>query len=282
MSRLTSLSVTSAPSAADHVVRRGDVSLLVLAPANGGDFSMFPGGTAPASGSYCAYGSDGTVWFYVGGWAAWKNTAAAGAAASSRTRYRYVSASATAVAGDFILDDTTSGAHTLTLPLPAGLTVGDVIVIEDAQSQWGTHDLTVAAGTGSVILGKYTSITCNQSYRLTLIWLGGTRGFSLYIDAPGANSTAPAGGVALSDLAPATMVDTAARSDIAILTEALAAKADLSAGAVLEGQLGYGAIRIKNGFLQLKNATTTKWHSVFVSGGEGEATLAVEKVGSLT
>ena len=71
MALLHSCTVSQAPSNPMDVVRKQDTVLVVVAPSNGADFSMFPGAVAPSSGTYLAIGSDGKVWLLIAGNATW-------------------------------------------------------------------------------------------------------------------------------------------------------------------------------------------------------------------
>lgn len=46
--------------------------VVVTAPANINDFSMFPGGVAPSSGVYFAPRDNGSIWEYSAGQTTWK------------------------------------------------------------------------------------------------------------------------------------------------------------------------------------------------------------------
>lgn len=274
-STLSSLSVLQAPTQSTHVMRKGDSVMVVTAPSDGSDFTMFPGNLAPAQGQFVALGADGAFWFFVGGWAAWKNTL--GAELSGPSRYRYVAAAATAAPGDFILADTINGVWRLDLP-ENGLTQGDAIVVCDAQGKWPTNNLTINSGSKKID-GKWTAITCNQSQRLTFVWIGGSRQWSLFIDAPGADESIDGDTVALTAILPGSMVDATAREQIEALQAAMVEKADLVDGVVNQDQLVFDAVRIKEGFLEVKNPTTNKWNKEWAVGADGDATVEVASTG---
>lgn len=76
-----------------------------------------------------------------------------------------------------ILADTSGGAFTITLP--ASPTVGQFVVIADAQSTWGTNNLTVARN-GQLIESTAANLTADVSgVQLTLVFAGGTRGWAV-------------------------------------------------------------------------------------------------------
>ncbi len=83
-----------------------------------------------------------------------------------------------AVAGDRIqADTTTSGAFTITLP--ASPTVGDTILIEDANGSWGTNALTL--GRNSLkINGATSDYTANVANgKLSCVYISAGWGWSI-------------------------------------------------------------------------------------------------------
>lgn len=85
----------------------------------------------------------------------------------------------TAVSGDRIAANTSGGAFTITLP--ASPSVGAIVTIFDAQSTWGSLNLTVGRN-GSNIEASATDLTCNSSGAVVeLVYCGGSRGWGVFV-----------------------------------------------------------------------------------------------------
>ena len=84
----------------------------------------------------------------------------------------------TAVAGDYILANTSGGAFTVTLP--ATPSVGDAVIFFDARNTWATNNLTVGRN-GENILGSASDLTADvDNSRLELVYVGGSIGWNVY------------------------------------------------------------------------------------------------------
>lgn len=78
----------------------------------------------------------------------------------------------TAVAGDYILADTTSGAFTITLP--ANPTVGDSVIIADPVDNWDTNNITVGRN-GSTVEAISDNLILNlPGVKVTFVYTGAT------------------------------------------------------------------------------------------------------------
>lgn len=76
-----------------------------------------------------------------------------------------------AVAGDFILANTTAGSFTITLP--ASPATGSQIVIADGGGRWGVNKLVVARN-GQTIEGLAEDLDCNVSNQRFTLYFNGT------------------------------------------------------------------------------------------------------------
>jgi len=81
----------------------------------------------------------------------------------------------TAVAGRGYFIDTTSG--TVTVTLPASPSAGDVVVLKDYARTWNTNNVTTASALFDG--GTTTNTFSTQGQTITLVYMDGTRGWSL-------------------------------------------------------------------------------------------------------
>jgi hypothetical protein len=97
----------------------------------------------------------------------------------------------TAVNNDGVLTNTTSGAFTVTLPTSPS--VGNVVVVVDSFSQWGTNNLTVDPTALIKIAGNTAgdTLTCDiTGATVTLVYTGATYGWNVSAQVGGNGGTA--------------------------------------------------------------------------------------------
>src|SRR5210317_1086603 len=81
----------------------------------------------------------------------------------------------TAVAGNGYFIDTTSAAHTLTLP--ASATIGDFIAIKDYAGTFGTNNLTIARNGHNIQGAANDSLITTNRASLVLVYVDSTKGW---------------------------------------------------------------------------------------------------------
>src|SRR6056300_205041 len=81
----------------------------------------------------------------------------------------------TAVAGNGYFIDTTSAAHTLTLP--ASATIGDFIAIKDYAGTFGTNNLTIARNSSNIQGAANDSLITTNRASLVLVYVDSTKGW---------------------------------------------------------------------------------------------------------
>jgi hypothetical protein len=97
----------------------------------------------------------------------------------------------TAVNNDGVLTNTTSGAFTVTLPTSPA--VGNIVVVVDSFSQWGTNNLTVDPTALIKIAGNTAgdTLTCDiTGATVTLVYTGATYGWNVSAQVGGNGGTA--------------------------------------------------------------------------------------------
>src|SRR6056300_1883672 len=99
------------------------------------------------------------------------------------------STSTNAVSGQGYFIDTTSAAHTITLP--SSPSIGDSIAIKDYAGTFGTNNLTIARN-GSNILGVANdSLISTNRASLTLVYVDATKGWLYAVESNVADLEAP-------------------------------------------------------------------------------------------
>lgn len=126
---------------------------------------------------------DGTTWEVF--------SQVGGVGGAGSIRYLYKTANYTASDKEYVLANTTGGAFTVTLP--AAPTVGTLVFVADAGSDWGTNNLTVARN-GSTISGLSDNLVCDISgVSVELVYDGTTWRFYAQIGGVGGSTYASTG-----------------------------------------------------------------------------------------
>src|SRR5210317_1418421 len=81
----------------------------------------------------------------------------------------------TAVAGNGYFIDTTSAAHTLTLP--SSPSIGDTVAIKDYAGTFGTNNLTIARNSSNIQGVANDSLISTNRASLTLVYVDATKGW---------------------------------------------------------------------------------------------------------
>src|SRR6056300_1059927 len=81
----------------------------------------------------------------------------------------------TAVAGNGYFIDTTSAAHTITLP--SSPSAGDTVAIKDYAGTFGTNNLTIARNSSNIQGVANDSLISTNSASLTLVYVDATKGW---------------------------------------------------------------------------------------------------------
>jgi hypothetical protein len=126
-----------------------------------------------------------TFWRGDGSWA----TPAGGGGGVAYTAVK--TANYTAANNDGVLTDTTGGAFTVTLPSTPS--VGNIVLVIDSLSQWGTNNLTIDP-TGSIKIAGNTAgdtLVCDiTGATVTLVYTGATYGWNVAAQVGGNGGTA--------------------------------------------------------------------------------------------
>jgi hypothetical protein len=127
-----------------------------------------------------------TFWRGDGSWA---TPAGGGGGGVSYTAVK--TANYTAANNDGVLTDTTAGAFTVTLPTSPS--VGNIVLVIDSLSQWGTNNLTIDP-TGSIKIAGNTAgdtLVCDiTGATVTLVYTGATYGWNVAAQVGGNGGTA--------------------------------------------------------------------------------------------
>ena len=126
-----------------------------------------------------------TFWRGDGSWA----TPAGGGGGVAYTAVK--TANYTAANNDGVLTDTTGGAFTVTLPTTPS--VGNIVIVIDSLSQWGTNNLTVDPTASIKIAGNTAgdTLVCDiTGATVTLIYTGATYGWNVAAQVGGNGGTA--------------------------------------------------------------------------------------------
>src|SRR5210317_1498030 len=95
----------------------------------------------------------------------------------------------TAVAGNGYFIDTTSAAHTLTLP--SSPSIGDTIAIKDYAGTFGTNNLTIARNSSNIQGVANDSLISTNRASLTLVYVDATKGWLYAVESNVADLEAP-------------------------------------------------------------------------------------------
>ncbi len=106
------------------------------------------------------------------------NTSEASKHRNDYHRPDYVNYAYTAVSGDILSVDTTDAAVTITLPANPG--VGDVVVIQDAQANCNTNNITVGRNSQKINSGTSNITLSVNGVRKTYVFQGGAQGWVSY------------------------------------------------------------------------------------------------------
>jgi hypothetical protein len=152
-----------------------------------GQLPVANGGTGTATPSIVA-GTNVTV---TGTWPN-QTIAASGGGGGGGVAYTAVkTANYTAANNDGVLTDTTAGAFTVTLPTSPS--VGNIVLVIDSLSQWGTNNLTIDP-TGSIKIAGNTAgdtLVCDiTGATVTLVYTGASYGWNVAAQVGGNGGTA--------------------------------------------------------------------------------------------
>ena len=150
-----------------------------------GTLAVANGGTGTATPSIVA-GTNVTVT------GTWPNQTIAASGSGGGVAYTAVkTANYTAANNDGVLTDTTGGAFTVTLPTTPS--VGNIVIVIDSLSQWGTNNLTVDPTASIKIAGNTAgdTLVCDiTGATVTLIYTGATYGWNVAAQVGGNGGTA--------------------------------------------------------------------------------------------
>src|SRR6056300_746083 len=91
----------------------------------------------------------------------------------------------TAVAGNGYFIDTTSAAHTITLP--SSPSIGDTVAIKDYAGTFGTNNLTIARNSSNIQGAANDSLISTNRASLTLVYVDATKGWLYTVESNVAN-----------------------------------------------------------------------------------------------
>ena len=150
-----------------------------------GQLPVANGGTGTATPSIVA-GTNVTVT------GTWPNQTIASSGSGGGVSYTAVkTANYTAANNDGVLTDTTAGAFTVTLPTTPS--VGNIVLVIDSLSQWGTNNLTVDPTASIKIAGNTAgdTLVCDiTGATVTLVYTGATYGWNVAAQVGGNGGTA--------------------------------------------------------------------------------------------
>src|SRR5210317_640148 len=95
----------------------------------------------------------------------------------------------TAVAGNGYFIDTTSAAHTITLP--SSPSIGDTVAIKDYAGTFGTNNLTIARNSSNIQGVANDSLISTNRASLTLVYVDATKGWLYAVESNVADLEAP-------------------------------------------------------------------------------------------
>jgi hypothetical protein len=180
---------------------------LTVNPATAGTINnMAIGGTTPAAGAFTSLSATTPITVASGGTGTatpslvqgtnvtitgtWPNqTIASSGGGIAYTAVK--TANYTAANNDGVLTNTTGGAFTVTLP--ASPSVGNIVVVVDSFSQWGTNNLTIDPTASIKIAGNTAgdTLVCDiTGATVTLVYTGATYGWNVSAQVGGNGGTA--------------------------------------------------------------------------------------------